>query len=105
MFPRLGRRVFAGGAKSKARQLALAAGKTEAEFDAAIEAASDAGAMSDEVIVAYASTPEVGAFGDGAILGFFQRIIDWLTDPTNQEKLIKVAKFILSILAMFGLVI
>jgi hypothetical protein len=59
------------------------------------------GGLTDEAILAYAATPEVGALGDGKILEFLGRIWEWIV--AHKEEILAVVKFILTLLALFGL--
>lgn len=59
--------------------------------------------LTDEAIIAYAESDEVGALGDGKILQILRNIVEWVSDPANQEKLVRIAKFIMMMAAIFGL--
>ncbi len=63
----------------------------------------------DEVILGATAKAgiAVGALGDGGILAalgdFFRKIIDWLSDPANQAKILAVVKFLMLLLGLFGI--
>lgn len=59
--------------------------------------------LTDEAIVEFANSPSVNALGDGRFLEIIRNIIEWLSDPANQEKIMAVVRFIMMMLAMFGI--
>jgi hypothetical protein len=67
--------------------------------------AESTGELSDDVILDYGASPLVGAplRGEGGFLGLLKRIIDWISDPANREKILAVIKFVMMLLAMFGI--
>lgn len=99
------RRLLVARVKRRALEQAIADGKTESAFYAAWNRAEDAGSLTDASVyaVASATAPEVGAIGDGRILDAIKRIVDWLADPANREKILAIVKWVMSLLAMFGL--
>lgn len=99
------RRLLVARVKRRALEQAIADGETEEAFYAAWARAADAGSLTDASVyaVAIATAPEVGAIGDGRILDAIKRIVDWLADPANREKILAIVKWVMSLLAMFGL--
>lgn len=61
------------------------------------------GGLSDEAVIEYADSPAVAAFGDGKFLEIIRNIIEWLSDPANQAKILAIVKFVMMVLAMFGI--
>ena len=51
------------------------------------------------VIEAGVSKDVYGAFGDG---GFIKKVIDFLSDPANQEKIQAIVKFLVSMAMLFA---
>lgn len=96
---RIKSRAFAEACKTRP-------GLSEQEFEDALDRAYAAGALSDDKILMKAAQEDPQAFGvreGGGLLDVIKRIIDWLSDPTNQGKILNIVKFIMSILVMFGI--
>ena len=76
----------------------------DSAVDAVWKKAESTGNLSDQLILDYSKSPQGAGFGEGegGILDVFKRLIEWLSDPANQEKLMAVIKFVMMMLAMFG---
>lgn len=46
---------------------------------------------------------KTSVIGEGLLGDFFRRLVEWLNNPENQEKLLAVIKFVMTLLAMFGI--